>query len=261
MKYLLFVLLLVALIITAGCTSGNQNTVVTPTQTTAQVPTTPLTTTVIPTPTHSFIMPSTPEGVTSDNIDRVMMNCINTTNVGGKYWGYSTSPVCVKAYDLYESINKPDLTKTSYCTYWGNSHLIYCNETLQNSIEKQSSNSATSGTAANAAIQKYSLEGDYCGPMVQVGNDKTMCMHFSSFGSGPVEFWIQHNRGVTSAHSSYTQNNNRIIINLPNGWEWTGYSAGKGTVTSKTAECVFNDYEGSLSCSGKTYWRAVAYQL
>ncbi|MDO8873329.1 MAG: hypothetical protein Q7V05_11470 [Methanoregula sp.] len=45
MKYLLFVLLLVAVIITAGCTSGNQNTVVTPTQTTSPLSTNTLTTT------------------------------------------------------------------------------------------------------------------------------------------------------------------------------------------------------------------------
>jgi hypothetical protein len=45
MKYLIFVLLLVAILITAGCTSGNQKTVVTPTQTTAQISMTTLTTT------------------------------------------------------------------------------------------------------------------------------------------------------------------------------------------------------------------------
>ena len=36
MKYLLFIILLVAVLITAGCMSGNQNTPITPTQTTTQ---------------------------------------------------------------------------------------------------------------------------------------------------------------------------------------------------------------------------------
>jgi len=39
MKYLLFVLLLMAAVIIAGCTSGNQNIVVTPMQTTTPIPT------------------------------------------------------------------------------------------------------------------------------------------------------------------------------------------------------------------------------
>lgn len=72
MKYLLFVLLLVAVLITAGCTSGNQNTVVTPTQTTAQISMTTLTTTA---PTIAVSTPSQ----TYKNADLVMALYTNPT--------------------------------------------------------------------------------------------------------------------------------------------------------------------------------------
>ena len=72
MKYLIFVLLLVALIITAGCTSGNQNTVVTPAQTTVQISKISLTTTA---PTTAVSTPSK----TYKNADIVMAPYTNPT--------------------------------------------------------------------------------------------------------------------------------------------------------------------------------------
>ena len=59
MKYLLFIVLLVAVVITAGCVSENKNTVVTPIQTTP-APTTIVTTTVPTTiVTNVLIVPTT----------------------------------------------------------------------------------------------------------------------------------------------------------------------------------------------------------
>jgi len=110
MKYLIFVLLLIVVLITAGCVGGNQNAGVTPTQATTQssLVATPSPTTELgtPTPTDSFVIPTNPRDVSEQNFNRVLMECKDVNNVGGQYWGYSKTPVCVKAYDLYVSINK-----------------------------------------------------------------------------------------------------------------------------------------------------------
>jgi hypothetical protein len=72
MKNLFFVLLLVTILITAGCTSGNQNVVVTPTQTTSPLSTNTLTTTA---PTTALSTPSQ----TYKNADLVLALNTNPT--------------------------------------------------------------------------------------------------------------------------------------------------------------------------------------
>ena len=80
MKYLLFIVLLVAIVITAGCVSENKNTTLTPTQivqpssftTPIPVQTTGLS---MSTPTQSFTMPAKPEDVNEQNMCQVMTAC------------------------------------------------------------------------------------------------------------------------------------------------------------------------------------------
>jgi len=111
MKYLLFVLFLIAVLITAGCVNQN-NGVVAPTQPTTPLPSDTITTITQPQTIvtviskDEFVMPTRPEDVTELNMNRVLMDCKDVNNLGSYHMGYSTSPVCVKAYDLYVSANK-----------------------------------------------------------------------------------------------------------------------------------------------------------
>lgn len=89
-------------------------------------------------------------------------------------------------------------------------------------------------------LNGYLIAGDYCGLMGSpIGGDTDACFHLSSTGS--VDMWIKHNRAQSSP-SSYTINQNKILINLPNQW-FCG-----GTNKYRTMECgVVTD--GSLTCS------------
>ena len=100
MKYLIFVLLLVAFLITAGCTSGNQNVVVTPKQTSTPsqpiVTLEPIQTTALPTPTiHKYPLAGDYCGDTTDP-STVMCFQLSPSN-SSKFWrqygrAYSTLP-------------------------------------------------------------------------------------------------------------------------------------------------------------------------
>jgi hypothetical protein len=89
MKYLLFVLLLVTVLITAGCTSENKNVVVTPTQTTSQIPTTtlsvshPTTASSMAPTTVPTVMISTTQTPVSSGLTVTLNSAVKKTTLGG----------------------------------------------------------------------------------------------------------------------------------------------------------------------------------
>lgn len=99
MKYLLFAILLIVVLITAGCTSGNQNTVVTPTQT-SQVQT------IVVTPTSTTLSSSpilTPSPTQSMATQSIFANAYDR---------------CEDAVSNVKSCSRGVETDKAYCNYW-----------------------------------------------------------------------------------------------------------------------------------------------
>jgi len=89
MKYLLVVLLLVTILITAGCTSENKNVVVKPTQITSQIPTTSLSVTqptiassMAPTTVPTVII-STTQPPANDGLSVTLNSAVKKNTLGG----------------------------------------------------------------------------------------------------------------------------------------------------------------------------------
>jgi hypothetical protein len=109
MKYLLFIVLLVAVVITAGCFSGNQNTPVTPTPQIVYV-------TVLVTPTPTIITPSTTAPVittstqaTANSPHSIYMYQIHRANPNG---GLS-----INIFEYYEEgyvCTNPEISNVNY---------------------------------------------------------------------------------------------------------------------------------------------------
>jgi len=53
----------------------------------------------------SFVMPTDPNDVTEQNYNRILMDCKNESNFGYPF-GYSPTPICIRAYHIYISINR-----------------------------------------------------------------------------------------------------------------------------------------------------------
>ena len=109
MKYLLFVVLLVAILITAGCVGGNKETVVTPTPQIVYVTVlvTPTPTIITPSTTAPVITTSTPATVNSPH--SIYMYQIHRANPNG---GLS-----INTYEYYEPgfvCTNPDISNVNY---------------------------------------------------------------------------------------------------------------------------------------------------